>query len=250
MSTKRIKADKPPTPLLGDAPAPEPAVDAREMIPLGRLKTAPWNPKRPIQGEFRRGLHDSLETFGVRDDLKVWPDPAEPGTYFVINGNQRLDLLRERGADSAECRILADLDEPKARLFTAAFDRNHAQYDDGKLALEAQWLAAQDDADAELIRRMLRPEAAPAVELDEPTASVADEPPEPETTVPIMFEVSVEAYEAIKGTILKSKARLIREQRLAAAFEGFNAREIDDGIAETVMLVFERKKASRARNNA
>jgi hypothetical protein len=127
--------------------------DRRAMIPFANLDLAPWNPKIPLEGAYKDGLAASMDHFGVRDDLKVWPNPREPGRYFVLDGNQRFTILKAKGKDSIECRILADLDDEDAKLFTAAFNRNVARYDEAKLADLA---ASCSKMGAELKDRLLR----------------------------------------------------------------------------------------------
>lgn len=185
-----------------EAPEPPPDVfratnDVRLLLPLHSLAEYPDNPKRPISGKYAQGLDASLEHFGVRADLSVWPDPRRPGQYLVLDGNQRLGRLRKlaerkhgigdvpeddpdrearlaaiRSAAASEtvwCRVLAELDADDAAIFNASFDRNHAAYDEAKVAdLHEQLTARREGLDeqlaakrAELDRRlgkMLRPD--------------------------------------------------------------------------------------------
>lgn len=216
-----------------------PAADRREIIPLDRIDPAPWNPKHRIAGEARDGLKASLEHFGVRDDLKVWPDPNNPDRYIALDGNQRLDVLKESGAAEVECRVLADLDDEDARLFTAAFDRNRAFYDETKLAELAREAKA---AGAVLVARLLR---LSKVNLPEPECGpeVAAEALESTAQVPLLFSLTREGYDEVKGSLLRSKQRLIRERRLREAFAAFEASEIDDLVAETVLRLAAQRMA-------
>jgi ParB-like chromosome segregation protein Spo0J len=212
--------------------------DERITLPIDALENAPWNPKSAIAREYRKGLIGSLDHFGVRDDLKVWPSPDHSGRYIVLDGNQRLDLLRESGVAEVECRVLADLDDDDARLFTASFDRNVARYDEAKLAALAGELKAKG---AELVSMMLRPDAAIVGPPARPEGSVPDGEPGANAglaaTVPVMFSLTREGYEEVKGAILKTKARLKREERLVRAFAGFSERRIDDAVVELVLRI-------------
>lgn len=76
--------------------------DTREFLPLHAIDPAPWNPKKKIHGRYRKGLGDSLEIFGVRDDLKVWANPQSPGRYLALDGNQRHDVLIEKAIEKYE----------------------------------------------------------------------------------------------------------------------------------------------------
>lgn len=207
--------------------------DRREVIPLGLIDPAPWNPKYRIAGEARDGLKSSLDHFGVRDDLKVWPNPDEPGRYFALDGNQRLDVLREAGHGSVECRILDDLDGEDARLFTAAFDRNRAFYDEVKLHALAKGLRAPEP----LKLRMLR---LPKVHMPDPELPGGPDHPAPrppQSTVPLILSLTREGYDEITAAILKSKAKLKREGRLREALAALSDREIDDLTVELALRI-------------
>jgi ParB-like chromosome segregation protein Spo0J len=217
--------------------------DERRTIPLADLVEAPWNPKVPITSVYRAGLRASIDHFApkgggnpLRDDLKVWPDPEAAGRYIVLDGNQRLGLLRESGVAEVECRVLADLDPEDARLFTASFDRNVAKHDEAKLAALAGELGSIDD---DLIATILRPDSvvvAPPPLGDMPEVEPAPGPVGP--TIPVMFELTSEGYERVMAGALRTKARLKREARLTQAMEALSERRIDDGVVELALRIF------------
>jgi hypothetical protein len=219
--------------------------DRRELIPIDLLDPAPWNPKHPIDGEHRAGLGASLDHFGVRDDLKVWPNPESPGRYVVLNGNQRLDLFRERGDDFAECRILADLDSEDAKLFTASFDRNRAMYDFRKLGELSESLKTKG---ADLRDRLLwlpkvnlpqavvSAAAAIAEAASRPAAEAAERAPE-RGKIPFVFSISREGFEEVKAHIFATRNRLIQESRLRAALEALKDRVLDDVVVELALRI-------------
>lgn len=208
--------------------------DARRVLPLAVLDPAPWNPKTPISGRYRQGLESSLDHFGVRDDLKVWERPDAPGRFYVLDGNQRLDLLKERQLQEVECRILAELDEENARLFTAAYDRNHAAYDEAKLAALADGLKATS---ADLVARMLRPDRPLVTPPPERESFRPDAPPELAAVIPLIFSVTREGYDQIRATILKARSRLVREKRLKDVLEALSEREADDVVVELALRI-------------
>jgi hypothetical protein len=70
-------------------------LDTETDVPFGLLDMAVWNPKAVISGTYRTGLKSSLDWLGIRERLKVFPNPSKKGRYIVINGNQRLDLIAE-----------------------------------------------------------------------------------------------------------------------------------------------------------
>jgi hypothetical protein len=70
-------------------------LDKEVSIPFSLIDTSPFNPKQVISGVYRRGLQESLRYFGLRDRLKVWPDPHRKGRYIILDGNQRRDVIEE-----------------------------------------------------------------------------------------------------------------------------------------------------------
>jgi hypothetical protein len=217
--------------------------DERRTIPLADLVEAPWNPKVPIKSVYRAGLRASIDHFApkgggnpLRDDLKVWPDPEAAGRYIVLDGNQRLGLLRESGVAEVECRVLADLDPEDARLFTASFDRNVAKHDEAKLAVLADELKAKG---ADLVSRMLRPDVSivtppPRLEsLEAPAAPRLDDGP----TIPLMISLTREGYREVMAGVFRAKGRLMREDRLREALASLSERAIDDLVVELALRV-------------
>lgn len=69
--------------------------DVEMDIPFHSLDPVPWNPKPKINGVYRRGLKAGLDHLGLRDRLKVWPNPNQIGRYYVLDGNQRIDVIAE-----------------------------------------------------------------------------------------------------------------------------------------------------------
>ena len=102
-------------------------------IPLDLLTEAPGNPNQMDRAMWER-LYRSLKRFGLVQNLVV--RPKGDGTYEVLSGNQRLQALRESGADTAPCLVkeLADYD---AQLLSQAL--NHIRGEDD-LGLRAELL--------------------------------------------------------------------------------------------------------------
>jgi len=94
-------------------------------LPLDRLKPAPWNPNA-MDAAMTARLRESLDRFGLVENLVV--RPIGGGAYEVLNGNQRLPLLRERGLAFAPC-VVVDLDEAQARLLGMALNRIQGEDD-------------------------------------------------------------------------------------------------------------------------
>ncbi len=198
----------------GAAPAAPPAPldpfrptgDRFVRLPLHAIEPFPGNPKTPISGKYRKGLAASLDLFGIRDQLKVWPHPTQPGRYYNLDGNQRYSVLVERAeADlglaavlaldpaehpdregrlaairseasnrEVECRVLAELTRDEARAFNASFDRNHAAYDEAKVAdLHADLAERREELDQALAARRAELEARLGAILRPDKATVA-----------------------------------------------------------------------------
>jgi hypothetical protein len=182
-----------------DADDPTQVPDRHELVPLGLLDPCPWNPKSELDDDARQGLEQSLDTFGFVDDLKVWPSPWVEGRYIVLNGNQRLDVIRRReirrladahvdeqceteeekstlrdmligsgafeGPDEpwrqvpVECRIIARLDLVQAKALVATFDRHRAAFDEAKQDELARQIADSGRMPQGLIDVLLNPRA-------------------------------------------------------------------------------------------
>lgn len=232
--------------------------DRLATLPLAAIDPPPWgNPKIKITGVYREGLAASLDHFGFRDTLKVWPDPRHPGRYINLDGNQRLELLKESGVETVECRILDDLSPDDAKLFNATFNRNHSRHDEARLADIAESLKG---ASANLVKTLLRPQAVlvrpqtaePDAEPDEPAPSdpdapwgapPADGPEPPAPTIPVMFALSREGHAVLAAGLLRARARVVRARRLTEALALADDESIDDDdIAETFLRVYQGRR--------
>lgn len=68
-------------------------IDKEISIPIHLLDACEFNPKIEIQGSYKIGLTSSIDYFGLRDRLKVWPNPKKKGRYTILNGNQRIGII-------------------------------------------------------------------------------------------------------------------------------------------------------------
>ena len=96
-------------------------------ISLSKLREAPWNPNR-IDPRITSRLRESLTRFGMIQNLVV--RPMDDGSYEVLSGNQRLNVLREAGAAKVPC-VVVDLDDAEAKLLAQALNRIHGEDDLG-----------------------------------------------------------------------------------------------------------------------
>lgn len=355
--------------------------DYRIKLPLHSINPAPWNPKKKIHGVYRRGLNESLSTFAIRDDLKVWLYPKD-SRYYALDGNQRLDVLtemavkkyedaeilrrelalgvpesealvaskqaeedawqaekeaviatggepprrarREEGDidlaeakrrlkalreqavseyeddeaaksqvrtlamnEQVECRVIADLSREEAELFTAAFDRHQAVYDEGLVADLADRVEKSRILGQKRLQSLLRPDrpfvppimmaptsparqqaeqvkaeyeaaveaAAANVSEDKPWGDPPPPPPEeigiqtikapPPAMIPMMFSFAPENYNKFVDGVLRSKARIIREEAVMKAVDFLTTLDpsepSDAAVVEIALLVFNRR---------
>lgn len=152
------------------------------------LEFYPGNAKTPLKRARRRGLVASLSHFGLITRLIVWEIPEKPGYYYVLNGNKRLELVREMivakcnaqgmrpakiDAEVAETWVpcqLADLSPDDAKLLVTTYDRNMAAFDE---TIQAQRVAELRQSHSEAIRLGLERMARPPKLVVEPGAVTA-----------------------------------------------------------------------------
>jgi ParB family chromosome partitioning protein len=100
-------------------------------LPLDQLQEAPWNPNQMDAATMSR-LRESLARYGLVQNLVV--RPLDKGCYEVLSGNQRLQVLRESGIQTAPC-VVVDLDDAHARLLSQALNRIQGEDDLGLRAV-------------------------------------------------------------------------------------------------------------------
>jgi ParB family chromosome partitioning protein len=96
-------------------------------LPLEQLKEAPWNPNQMDQAMLSR-LRESLTRYGLVQNLVA--RPLSNGSYEVLSGNQRLQVLRELQRSPVPC-VVVDLDDAHARLLSQALNRIQGEDDLG-----------------------------------------------------------------------------------------------------------------------
>ena len=102
-------------------------------LSLDLLREAPWNPNHMVEAALAR-LQRSVERYGI-----VAPQVVRAigkGFYEVVSGNQKLQVYREMGLETAPC-VIVDLDDAQARLLAQALNHIHGEDD---LGLRAELL--------------------------------------------------------------------------------------------------------------
>ncbi len=90
-------------------------------IPIDRLSPHPENSNHMAAEMFRK-LRRHIERMGRYEPLTVRPHPSTEGKYEVLNGHNRLRVLRAIGHESARC-VVWDVDDGQARLYLATLNR-------------------------------------------------------------------------------------------------------------------------------
>ena len=124
-------------------------------IPLDRLLPHPANPN-VMDEELLEKLAANIQQEGDYEPVVVRPHPRRRGHYEIVNGKQRLDVLRRLGHKEALCYVWP-CDDETALMLLATLNRLRGQDDPLK---RAQLLGELSDlASPEELARLL-PESA------------------------------------------------------------------------------------------
>ena len=76
--------------LLGDAPAPPPAIgEALRTLPIEKLEPGPFQPRGPMEPAALQELAESIREHGVLQPILVREKPGQAGHYQIIGGERR-----------------------------------------------------------------------------------------------------------------------------------------------------------------
>jgi ParB-like chromosome segregation protein Spo0J len=92
-----------------------------QEIPLDRLVAHPENSNH-MSAEILVKLRRHIETSQRYEPLTVRPHPSVEGKYEVLNGHNRLHVLRAIGCEAARC-LVWEVDDAQARLYLATLNR-------------------------------------------------------------------------------------------------------------------------------
>jgi ParB-like chromosome segregation protein Spo0J len=90
-------------------------------IPIDCLIPHPENSNH-MTAEMLGKLRRHIERTGRYEPLTVRPHPNAEGKYEILNGHNRLRVLRAIGRDPARC-VVWDVDDDQARLYLATLNR-------------------------------------------------------------------------------------------------------------------------------
>ncbi|MBN1600165.1 MAG: ParB N-terminal domain-containing protein [Chitinispirillaceae bacterium] len=92
-----------------------------QEIPVAKLREHPEN-SNFMSAEKTQKLRQHIEQTGRYEPLTVRPHPSEEGKFQVINGHNRLRVLRVLKFEKANC-VVWNLDDQQARLYLATLNR-------------------------------------------------------------------------------------------------------------------------------
>ena len=95
--------------------------DALLTISLDRLEPHPENPNF-MNIESLMKLRRHIEQTGRYEPLVVRSHPRDPGTFQIINGNNRFRVLRALACEVADC-LVWNVSDDQARLYLATLNR-------------------------------------------------------------------------------------------------------------------------------
>jgi ParB family chromosome partitioning protein len=95
-----------------------------DELPISQLRPAVWN-SNEVEPEMMARLRESMTRFGLVENLVARPNGD--GTYEVLSGNHRFQVLIELGVETVPC-VVVDLDDAQARLLAQAM--NHIRGED------------------------------------------------------------------------------------------------------------------------
>jgi ParB-like chromosome segregation protein Spo0J len=160
-------------------------------IELGLLKPHPeqCNYMKP---ELLKKLRRHIEQTGNYEPLTVRPHPWEEGQFQVINGHNRLRVLRAIGCSSATCEVW-DIDEEQTRLYLATLNQlSGSDIPERRVPLLESLLQSHEVAELagllpERASDITRLEALAALDLDDLTPSERSAAEDPEVPVIMQF---------------------------------------------------------------
>lgn len=201
-------------------PLPKEQIMYRD-IPLPILMPHPEN-SNFMDAETTKKLRRHIERTGRYEPLTVRPHPSEEGKFQVINGHNRLRVLRTLNYQTAHC-VVWNLDDDQTRLYLATFNRlSGSDVPERRAALLENLLTSFDINELtallpdgrkqiEALKRLSR------IELDEITSRTTTEE---RFAVPVILDFLLEESEAKEVNLAldlilnREKKEIFRSQAL------------------------------------
>ena len=188
-------------------------------IPIDCLVAHPENSNH-MTAEMLKKLRRHIERTGKYEPLTVRPHPSAEGKYEVLNGHNRLRVLRAIGHQSVRC-VVWDVDDDQARLYLATLNRlagsdipeRRAALLEGLLGTfdiaELSALLPDDRRQLEELERLARLEAEDLI--------AAGAPDKHGSSVPVILDFVLEEAEAKEVNLALDMIRASEEDNLSAS---------------------------------
>lgn len=95
-------APKPPSRIAWGFETTTVTVALNALVPLKPLRDGV-----KLSAKFRQ-IETSIRAVGLVEPPVVTPDAANPGTWFIVDGHLRIEVLRDQGAESVDCLVSTD----------------------------------------------------------------------------------------------------------------------------------------------
>jgi ParB-like chromosome segregation protein Spo0J len=193
--------------------------NASQDIPIDCLVPHPENSNH-MTAEMLRRLQRHIERTGKYEPLTVRPHPSAGGKYEVLNGHNRLRVLRAIGHESARC-VVWDVDDDQARLYLATLNRlagsdvpeRRAALLEGLLGTfdiaELSVLLPDDRCQLEELERLSR--------LEPEDLVAAGAPDKHESHLPVIFDFVLEEAEAKEVNLALDMIRASTEEEISGS---------------------------------
>ena len=103
------------------------------QLPIDSIKPSPYSPKKPFTGTEKEKLRNSIKTFGFASVMLVCHDFRDGKGFICLDGNSRLELLRELEYKKVDAKVLDIQDEKTLKKFIIAYDHTRKQYKNDQL---------------------------------------------------------------------------------------------------------------------
>ena len=188
-------------------------------IPIDSLVPHPENSNH-MTAEMLGKLRRHIERTGRYEPLTVRPHPSAEGKYEVLNGHNRLRVLRAIGHESARC-VVWDVDDGQARLYLATLNRlAGADIPERRAALLESLLGTFDIAELSALlpddRRQIE-ELERLSRLEPENLSPASPTDERESPVPVILDFILEEAEAKEVNLALDMVRASEEDNISGS---------------------------------
>ena len=187
-------------------------------ILIGYLVPHPENSNH-MSTEMLTKLRRHIERTGRYEPLTVRPHPSQEGKFELLNGHNRLRVLRALGHESARC-VVWDVDDAQARLYLATLNRlAGSDIPERRAALLENLFSTFDVADLSTLlpddRGQLE-ELERLARLEPEEFGTAGAPEGQESEVPVILDFVLEEAEAKEVNLALDMVRASEEEQASS----------------------------------